>query len=68
MFENSLALQERDHATIAIESLLIALWHSEFLFRLNYYRTGIILLADLLLEFGLTKRCKQMVEDIMPQV
>uniref|UniRef100_A0A0W0FGE9 Anaphase-promoting complex subunit 5 n=1 Tax=Moniliophthora roreri TaxID=221103 RepID=A0A0W0FGE9_MONRR len=61
-------MKERDHATIAIEPLLIALWHSEFLFRLNYYRTGVLLLADVLLEFGLTKRCKQMVEDIMPQV
>ncbi|KAF9270017.1 hypothetical protein L218DRAFT_849491 [Marasmius fiardii PR-910] len=61
-------LKERDHASVAIEPLLTALWHSEFLFRLHHYRTGIILLADVGLEFGLSRRCKQMVEDIMPQV
>jgi hypothetical protein len=35
---------------------------------MNSYRTGIILLADVGLEFGLTKRCRKMVDEIMPQV
>ncbi|KAJ7582745.1 hypothetical protein C8J56DRAFT_791650 [Mycena floridula] len=52
----------------AIEQLLTALWHSEFLFRLPLYRTAIILLADVGLEFGMSKRCRRILEEIMPQV
>lgn len=55
-------------ATAGIEHLLRALWHSEFLFRLHEYRTGVILLADAGLEFGMSKRSRMLVEGIMPQV
>lgn len=51
-----------------VEPLLTALWHSEFQCRLNLYRTAIILLADISLEFGMTKRCRRILEEIMPQV
>lgn len=53
---------------MGIGCLLRALWHSEFLFRLHEYRTGIILLADVGLEFGMSKRSRSLVDDIMPQV
>jgi len=61
-------MRQYDQATAAIEQLLNALWHSEFQGRLNLYRTGIILLADVSLEFGMTKRCRAILEEIMPQV
>jgi len=51
-----------------MEHLLKALWHSEYLFRLHEYRTGIILLADVGLEFGMSRRSRALVDDIMPQV
>jgi hypothetical protein len=57
-----------DHASISVERLLQALWHSEFQFRLNLYRTGIILLADVGLEYGMTKHCRRILDEIMPQV
>jgi anaphase-promoting complex subunit 5 len=60
--------QRFDQGPSAIEPLLSALWHSEFQFRLNLYRTGIILLADVGLEFGMTKRSRRILEEIMPQV
>jgi hypothetical protein len=55
-------------ASTAVEQLLRALWHSEFQGRYGSYRTAIILLADVGLEFGMTKRCKRILEEIMPQV
>jgi len=57
-----------NQATTVVEQLLKALWHSEFLSRLNGYRTGIILLADISLEFGLATRSRRILEEIMPQV
>ncbi|PPQ78100.1 hypothetical protein CVT25_015634 [Psilocybe cyanescens] len=36
--------------------------------RFNLYRTAIIILADIGLEFGMTKRSRQILEEIMPQV
>ncbi len=60
--------QRQGQATIGIEQLLKALWNSEFLFRLHEYRTAIILLADVGLEFGMSKRSRSLVDDIMPQV
>lgn len=53
---------------MGIEHLLRALWYSEFLCRFNLYRTAIIILADIGLEFGMTKRSRQILEEIMPQV
>lgn len=60
--------QQCEQATSAVNQLLTALWHSEFLGRLGYYRTGIIFLADLGLEFGMTRQSRRILEEIMPQV
>ena len=60
--------QQVGQAATAVEQLLKALWHSEFQCRYGSYRTAIILLADVGLEFGMTKRCKRILEEIMPQV
>ena len=60
--------QQVGQAATAVEQLLRALWHSEFQCRYGSYRTAIILLADVGLEFGMTKRCKRILEEIMPQV
>ncbi|KAJ6630768.1 hypothetical protein B0H10DRAFT_2160163 [Mycena sp. CBHHK59/15] len=57
-----------DQATNAIERLLTVLWHSEFLGRLNLYRTGIILLADVGLNYGMSKRSRRILDEIMPQI
>ncbi|KAF8636546.1 hypothetical protein AX17_003358 [Amanita inopinata Kibby_2008] len=63
-----LQMRHCDQATTAIEHLLRALWHSEFLCHYDFYRIGVILLADIGLEFGMSKRCRHMLNDIMPQV
>jgi len=63
-----MSTQKCGQATNGMEYLLKALWHSEFLFRLHEYRTGIILLADVGLEFGMSRRSRALVDDIMPQV
>lgn len=63
-----LQMRQIGQAATAVEQLLRALWHSEFLCRYGSYRTGIILLADIGLEFGMTKHCKRILEEIMPQV
>lgn len=51
-----------------VDKLLVALWHAEFQCRYGLYRTGLIMLADISMEFGLSQRARRMVEDIMPQV
>ncbi|KAJ7470732.1 hypothetical protein FB451DRAFT_1254671 [Mycena latifolia] len=61
-------MRQCDQATSAIDGLLTALWHSEFLGRLNLYRTGIILLADVGLDYGMSKRSRRILEEIMPQI
>ncbi|KAI0273378.1 hypothetical protein BC834DRAFT_965918 [Gloeopeniophorella convolvens] len=61
-------MREVGQAATAVEQLLKALWHSEFQCRYGSYRTGIVLLADVGLEFGMTKRCKRIIEEIMPQI
>ncbi|KAF9532947.1 hypothetical protein CPB83DRAFT_873879 [Crepidotus variabilis] len=63
-----LQLRERDQSTSGIDHLLKALWHSEFLCRFGLYRTAVILLADIGLEFGMSKRSQQILEEIMPQI
>lgn len=60
--------QQVGQAATAVEQLLRALWHSEFQCRFGSYRTAIILLADVGLKFGMTKRSKRVLEEIMPQV
>jgi len=63
-----LEMRQVGQASTAVEQLLRALWHSEFQCRYGSYRTAIILLADVGLEFGMTKHCKRILEEIMPQV
>ncbi|KAN0140851.1 hypothetical protein V8E53_001295 [Lactarius tabidus] len=63
-----LQMRQIGQAATAVEQLLRALWHSEFQCRYGSYRTGIILLADIGLEFGMTKHCKRILEEIMPQI
>ncbi|KAH8829175.1 hypothetical protein DL96DRAFT_1597040 [Flagelloscypha sp. PMI_526] len=52
----------------SLEPLLRALWWSEFMGRMELYRTSILLLADMGLEFGMTIRSKNMIADVMPQI
>ncbi|KAG6818143.1 hypothetical protein H0H87_000048 [Tephrocybe sp. NHM501043] len=61
-------LRRCDQATSSIEQLLKSLWQSEFLTRFNDYRTGVILLADITIEFHLPKRSQKILEEIMPQI
>jgi len=51
-----------------VDKLLVALWHAEFQGRYGLYRTGLVMLADISMEFGLSQKARRMVEDIMPQV
>jgi hypothetical protein len=51
-----------------VDKLLVALWHAEFQCRYGLYRTGLVMLADISMEFGLSQKARRMVEDIMPQV
>ena len=51
-----------------VDKLLVALWHAEFQCRYGLYRTGLIMLAEISMEFGLSQKARRMVEDIMPQV
>lgn len=60
--------QRYNQATASIEQLLKALWHSEFLSRMTDYRTGIILLADISIEFGMSKWSQKILDEILPQV
>ncbi|KAF9480133.1 hypothetical protein BDN70DRAFT_912885 [Pholiota conissans] len=64
----TLQLRQLDQVTSGTEYLLQAIWHSEFLGRFNLYRTCIILLADIGLEFGMSKRSRRILEEILPQV
>ncbi|GBE82222.1 predicted protein [Sparassis crispa] len=57
---------EQAHA--CVEQLLTAVWHAEFQCRYGLYRTAIVLLADIGLEFGMTKWCRRIIDEIMPQV
>ncbi|KAI0093630.1 hypothetical protein BDY19DRAFT_918021 [Irpex rosettiformis] len=63
-----LTMREAGQGHTAVQPLLTSMWHSEFQQRYASYRPGVILLADIGLEFGLTKWCKKLVEEIMPQL
>ncbi|CAA7271729.1 unnamed protein product [Cyclocybe aegerita] len=63
-----LRLKEHDQFTMGVDYLLKNLWHSEFLCKYGLYRTGIILLADIGLEFRMSKRSRRILEEIMPQI
>jgi hypothetical protein len=60
--------QRSNQVASAIEPLLKALWQSEFQGRLHSYRVGIVLLAEIGLEFGMTKGSRRILEEIFPQV
>ena len=51
-----------------MEPLLTAIWQAEFQRRYGHYRTALALLADVALELGMTKWCRRVVEEILPQV
>ena len=55
-------------AHTAVEPLLSALWHAEFMQRYDLYRVGIVMLADVGLEFGLARWCSRIIDEILPQV
>ena len=48
--------------------MLKALWHAEFMQRYDLYRVGMILLADVGLEYGMTKWSCKVIDEIFPQV
>jgi len=60
--------QRHGQVVTAIQPLLQSLWHSEFQGRFPLYRLGIILLADVGLEFGMSEHCRRLIEGILPQV
>jgi len=61
-------MKASDQGSAIVDKLLVALWHAEFQCRYGLYRSGLILLADIGLEFGMTKKSRRMLEEIMPQV
>ncbi|KAI0030755.1 hypothetical protein K488DRAFT_87485 [Vararia minispora EC-137] len=67
LFE-AMELRNAGQPAHCVEYILKSLWHAEYQFRFGFYRTGMILLADIGLEFGMTKRSKEIVENILPQV
>jgi hypothetical protein len=60
--------QAKNQGSVGVDKLLVALWHAEFQCRYGLYRTGLVLLADIALEFGMTKKSRRLLEEIMPQV
>lgn len=63
-----LQLQHADQGHAWVEPLLKALWHAEFQGRYGLYRTALVILADVGLEFGMTQWCRRIIDEIMPQV
>ncbi|KZT68114.1 hypothetical protein DAEQUDRAFT_339649 [Daedalea quercina L-15889] len=61
-------MKEADQGYTWVESLLTAVWQAEFQKRYGHYRTALVLLADVALELGMTKWCRRIVEEILPQV
>lgn len=63
-----LRMKNCDEIHNAVNPLLNALWQSEFLGRFHSYRTAVLLLADFGLQYGMPKRSKRLVGEILPQV
>jgi len=61
-------VKESQQAAVALEDLLSALWHSEFLLRMGLHRTAIVLLADVSMQYGMSHKCRRLIEGIMPQI
>lgn len=65
---NILQLKQNYQLSTAVNDVLKLLWHSEFQGRYNLYRTGIVLMADFGLEYGMAKKSKRLLKEIMPQI
>ncbi|KAI6040167.1 hypothetical protein EDC04DRAFT_2867755 [Pisolithus marmoratus] len=63
-----MSARRHGQAVTAIQPLLQSLWNSEFQGRFSLYRLGIVLLADVGLEFGMSKHCRSLIEGILPQL
>ncbi|TCD69730.1 hypothetical protein EIP91_006497 [Steccherinum ochraceum] len=63
-----LYMREKRQAHHYIEPLLTALWHAEFQQRWNLYRTALIMLADIGLEYGMAKWSRRILDEILPQI
>ncbi|KAI6127633.1 hypothetical protein EDD16DRAFT_1552061 [Pisolithus croceorrhizus] len=63
-----MSARRRGQAVTAMQPLLQSLWNSGFQGRFPLYRLGIILLADVGLEFGMSKHCQSLMEGILPQL
>ncbi|KAH9842804.1 uncharacterized protein C8Q71DRAFT_734655 [Rhodofomes roseus] len=67
MYEH-IQMKEADQGYTWVEPLLTATWQAEFQCRFGHYRTALVLLADVALELGMTKWCRRIIEEILPQV
>ncbi|KAL1947766.1 hypothetical protein VTO73DRAFT_13490 [Trametes versicolor] len=63
-----LMMRRADHAHTSVDQLLTALWHAEYQGRYALYRTAVVLLADVGLEFGMSKWSRRILDEIMPQI
>ncbi|KAJ2991321.1 hypothetical protein NUW54_g8225 [Trametes sanguinea] len=63
-----LIMRKADHAHTCVDQLLNALWHAEYQGRYGLYRTAVVVLADIGLEFGMTQWCRRILDEVMPQV
>ncbi|KAI0781023.1 hypothetical protein BD413DRAFT_501848 [Trametes elegans] len=63
-----LMMREVDQSHTCVDQLLTALWHAEYQGRYALYRTAIVLLADVGLEFGMTKWSRRILDEVMPQI
>ncbi|KAI9064349.1 hypothetical protein FKP32DRAFT_1716212 [Trametes sanguinea] len=63
-----LIMRKADHAHTCVDQLLNALWHAEYQGRYGLYRTAVVMLADIGLEFGMTQWCRRILDEVMPQV
>jgi len=61
-------MQKVDQSMIASDHLLKALWHAEYQGRFGLYRAGIILLADMGIEFDMAAWGRRLLEEVIPQV
>ncbi|KAL1673367.1 hypothetical protein EV122DRAFT_222894 [Schizophyllum commune] len=62
-----MSMRAVDQASYTMDSLLSAVWHTEFLGRMDFYRPAIMLLADVSLDFEMARRSRRLIEEIMPQ-
>jgi hypothetical protein len=60
--------QKVNQSHAAVDKLLVGLYKAELQGRYDLYRIGMMLLADVGMEFGMSKRCLRIMEEIMPQV